>query len=83
MDEYKIPYFLLWNACTAAIEAIAQQNFGQAKELLLSAQQDAETAYIESGASEQHGTPKRDGHRPSLLTHRFLFGGCAIVRRSP
>ena len=46
MDEYKEPYLILWGAIDEAIKAIAEQNYGQAAELLRQGQQDAEEAYI-------------------------------------
>ena len=47
MDEYKAPYLILWSACSTALEAMEQQNFGLAKQLLIQAQQEAEEAFIQ------------------------------------
>lgn len=47
MDDYKKPYFILWGGINEAIEAIREQNFGVAAEVLIRAQQEAEDAYIE------------------------------------
>lgn len=49
METYKAMYLLLFNAVTDSIEALTAQNFGQAKEILIQAQQDAEEYYLESG----------------------------------
>ena len=46
MPDYEKMYHLLFNAITDALEQIEQQNFGSAKELLISAQQQAEEIYI-------------------------------------
>ena len=44
--DYQMLYHKLFNACTNAICALEQQNFGQARTLLISAQQEAEECYI-------------------------------------
>ena len=46
MSEYKKPYLILFNAITRAIEQIEKQNFGEAKEILIKSQQEAEEEYI-------------------------------------
>ena len=46
MANYEKMYSTLFNAITDALEQIEQQNFGSAKELLISAQQQAEEIYI-------------------------------------
>lgn len=46
MDEYQKPYFILWNGCTEAIEALGKQNFGEAADILCRAQREAEDCYI-------------------------------------
>ena len=40
-------YIGLFNAVTDALEAIEQQNFGLAKEILIKAQQDAEDKVLD------------------------------------
>jgi len=45
MEEYQLPYWILWRGIAAALEAMEQLNFGMAKELLQKAHQDAEEAY--------------------------------------
>ena len=47
METYKAMYLQLFNAVTDSIEALTAQNFGQAKEILVKAQQDAEEYYME------------------------------------
>lgn len=45
--DYESLYHLLFNRITDALSALEQQNFGSAKELLISAQQEAEQQYID------------------------------------
>ena len=49
MEIYKTMYLQLFNAVTDSLEALTAQNFGQAKEILIKAQQDAEKYYMEHG----------------------------------
>ena len=44
MNEYKKPYYILFNACTDALAALEEQDFGRAGRLLRRAQADAEEA---------------------------------------
>ena len=46
MDEYKKPYFVLFNSLTDIAEEIEKQNYGRAKQLIEEAQQQAEEMYI-------------------------------------
>jgi len=46
MTDYKKLYYKLFNAVTDALEALEQLNVGQAKELLLRAQQETEELYL-------------------------------------
>ena len=48
MPDYKKMYLQLFSAITNALEAIASENYGIAKEILISAQQQSEEIYIES-----------------------------------
>ena len=48
MPDYKKMYLHLFNHVSDALEALEQQNFGQAKEILVAAQQQAEDEYVES-----------------------------------
>ena len=45
MEDYAKLYHLLFNAITDALEQMNAQNFGSAKETLVSAQQKAEEIY--------------------------------------
>ena len=47
MDEYKRPYLILFNSVTDALTALEHSDPGDAAEILIKAQQDAEDAYIE------------------------------------
>ena len=46
MDTYQELYFHMFRASEAAIQSLEQQNFGQARALLITAQQEAEECYI-------------------------------------
>ena len=46
MPDYEKMYHLLFNAITDALSQIETQNYGDAKEILISAQQKAEEIYI-------------------------------------
>ncbi|WP_298035506.1 hypothetical protein [uncultured Dysosmobacter sp.] len=46
MIDYKAPYFQLFNALSDAISALKAQNFGQASDILIQAQQMAEESVI-------------------------------------
>ena len=42
MEEYKAPYFILLAASEKALRAMDAQNYGTARDILISAQQEAE-----------------------------------------
>ena len=44
--NYEKLYHLLFNAITNALEQMEQQNYGTAKETLITAQQEAEEIYM-------------------------------------
>ena len=46
--DYEKLYHLLFNTITDALEQLDAQNYGKAKEALISAQQKAEEIYIDS-----------------------------------
>ena len=46
MTDYQKMYTTLFNAVTAALKKMEVQNYGDAKELLISAQQKTEEIYI-------------------------------------
>ena len=43
---YRKMYYLLFNAITTAIEEIKNRNYGNAENILIQAQQDAEELYL-------------------------------------
>lgn len=49
MPDYHALYFKLFAAIADAVEELEQQNFGTARQRLISAQQEAEEEYLESG----------------------------------
>lgn len=46
MEQNKKPYFMLFNAATDAVAAIEKQNFGQARQILIQAQQACEEWFL-------------------------------------
>ncbi len=46
--DYKPLYLLLFNATTDALEQLDVQNYGNARDILIAAQQKAEEIYINS-----------------------------------
>ena len=48
MAAYDKMYSLLFNAITDALEKLEKQDFGDAKDILISAQQKTEELYIKS-----------------------------------
>ena len=44
--DYQALYYKLFNAFTDILEALEAQNYGQAKALLIAAQQETEELYI-------------------------------------
>jgi len=53
-EEYETPecYRYLFNAVESAIQAIEEQNYGTAKEILLEGELKAELSFVEEGLSE-------------------------------
>ena len=50
MDElYKNLYFHLFNQITDALAALEKQNYGEARDILIRAQQEAEETYLNAG----------------------------------
>ena len=50
MPDYKTMYLHLFNHVTDAVAAMETLNFGQAKDILMGAQREAERLYINSGS---------------------------------
>lgn len=46
--DYRVLYYKLFNAYTDILEALDTQNYGQARALLIAAQQEAEELYIDA-----------------------------------
>lgn len=46
MEQYQKPYYTLFNAVTDAVAAMEAQNFGQARQMLVQAQQDCEEWFL-------------------------------------
>ena len=47
MESYEKEYHIVFNAVTDALRAMEELNFGTAKAILQTAQQDAEEAYLQ------------------------------------
>ena len=52
MPDYRKMYFFMFNAITDALEALKQQNFGAAVDILKAAQQNGEAKYVEGEEAE-------------------------------
>ena len=65
MEDYTKLYHLLFNAITDALEQMNAQNFGSAKETLVSAQQKAEDIYITAEDSKRR-SPERGKRRNAV-----------------
>ena len=50
MPDYKALYFKLFAAMADAVEQLEQENYGAAKQRLISAQQEAEEEYLSEEA---------------------------------
>ena len=57
MNVYQKLYHLMVDASERAIEALEQQNYGSAKDILIQAEQNAEELYIDS--EPETGTPQQ------------------------
>ena len=55
--DYQKAYHLLFNAITDALDAMGAQNFGQARQLLISAQLQGEALFIEDSLQEDASRP--------------------------
>ena len=52
MKELPVSYTILFNAVTDALEKMNQQNYGEARDTLIQAQQAAEEAWLSKTDSE-------------------------------
>lgn len=57
MNEFEKSYCILFNACTDALRALEERNYGQARQLLMEGQQQAEGAYLEAEGENAPGMP--------------------------
>ena len=48
MPDFEAMYFQLFNAMTDILTQLEQQNYGQAKQFLITAQQQAEQQYLDA-----------------------------------
>ena len=53
MPDYEMMYFRLFNRVTDAIRELENQNYGNAKKILIKAQQEAEEGYLEGEEKEE------------------------------
>ena len=53
MTDYKTMYLHLFNRVSDAVSTLEAMNFGQAKALLICAQQEAEERYLEQGKADK------------------------------
>lgn len=53
MDNFPKYYTRLFNGVTDAIEALREQNYIKAQDILIRAQRDAEEMYLEEGDKEE------------------------------
>ncbi len=53
MTDYKTLYLHLFNRVSDAVSTLEGMNFGQAKALLICAQQEAEERYLEQGKADK------------------------------
>ena len=52
METLPKQYTRLFNGVTDALEALKEQNYGQARDILIKAQQEAEELYLQDGDEE-------------------------------
>lgn len=53
MEDYKTMYLHLFNRVSDAVNALEAMNYGQAKELLMRAQQEAEELYLTEATAQK------------------------------
>ena len=68
MEDYKTMYLHLFNRVSDAVNALEAMNYGQAKELLMRAQQEAEELYL---IEEKY---KSDNHNNAIASLIALDG---------
>lgn len=60
MEQNQKPYFMLFNAVTDAVAAIEKQNFGQARQILIQAQQECEEWFLSCTENEDENEACRN-----------------------
>ena len=77
MTDYQKMYTMLFNAITDALMQMEKQNYGSAKETLISAQQRAEELYL--SAEDESGRPRcLASEKATTLAVVFFYGNLAI-----
>ena len=78
MTDYQKMYTLLFNAITDALMQMEKQNYGAAKEILVSAQQRAEELYL--SAEDESGRPRcLASEKATTLAVVFFYGNFAML----
>ena len=78
MTDYQKMYTLLFNAITDALIQMEKQNYGAAKEILVSAQQGAEELYL--SAEDESGRPRcLASEKATTLAVVFFYGNFAML----
>ena len=78
MVDYKAMYFHLFGVMADAVEALETGNVWRAKELLLTAMQEAEETYIENG--DPLALPKVQKFLKSMFTYLTICVKIAIIK---
>ena len=78
MQKVSKEYLLLFNAITDALMQMEKQNYGSAKETLISAQQRAEELYL--SAEDESGRPRcLASEKATTLAVVFFYGNFAML----
>ena len=78
MTDYQKMYTLLFNAITDALMQMEKQNYGSAKETLISSQQRAEELYL--SAEDESGRPRcLASEKATTLAVVFFYGNFAML----
>ena len=78
MTDYQKMYTLLFNAITDALMQMEKQNYGSAKETLISAQQRAEELYL-SAEDESGGLRCLASEKATSLAVVFFYGNLTVL----
>ena len=78
MTDYQKMYTMLFNAITDALMQMEKQNYGAAKETLISAQQRAEELYL--SAEDESGRPRcLASEKATTLAVVFFYGNLTVL----